>query len=173
MATLRRRLADIADGGSFDLAVLGAGAGGMAAAVFAALNGQRVLLVERTEYLGGTSALSAATTWVPGTRLAATVGAEDSRDKVSGFLDRAVGNRAPKALREAFLDAGPRRSTRCSTGPRCSSAPAPSIPTTSTSSKAPPPAAARSSPSPSTVAPSAPTWRWSARRSRSSPSSAA
>ena len=70
-------------------------------------NGQRVLLVERTEYLGGTSALSAATTWVPGTRLAATVGADDSREKVSGFLDRAVGNRAPKALREAFLDAGP------------------------------------------------------------------
>ena len=47
--------------------------------------GQRVLLVERTEYLGGTSALSAATTWVPGTRLAATVGADDSREKVSGL----------------------------------------------------------------------------------------
>ena len=107
MATSAGKLADIAEGASFDMAVLGAGAGGMAAAVFAALNGQRVLLVERTEYLGGTSALSAATTWVPGTRLAATVAADDSRDKVSGFLDRAVGNRAPKALREAFLDAGP------------------------------------------------------------------
>jgi succinate dehydrogenase/fumarate reductase flavoprotein subunit len=100
-------LAGIEDGTQFDVAVLGAGAGGMAAAVFAALEGRRVLLVERTEYLGGTSALSAATTWVPGTRLAATVGAEDSREKVSGFLDRAVGNRAPKALRETFLDAGP------------------------------------------------------------------
>ena len=107
MAKSAGKLADIAEGASFDLVVLGAGAGGMAAAVFAALNGQRVLLVERTEYLGGTSALSAATTWVPGTRLAATVAADDSRDKVSGFLDRAVGNRAPKALREAFLDAGP------------------------------------------------------------------
>ncbi len=100
-------LAGIVEGTAYDVVVLGAGAGGMAAAVFAALDGQRVLLVERTEYLGGTSALSAATTWVPGTRLAATVGAEDSRETVSGFLDRAVGNRAPKALREAFLDAGP------------------------------------------------------------------
>ncbi|HET9068385.1 MAG TPA: FAD-dependent oxidoreductase [Amaricoccus sp.] len=107
MAAAAGTLAGIADGTTFDVAVLGAGAGGMAAAVFAALNGQRVLLVERTEYLGGTSALSAATTWVPGTRLAATVGAEDSREAVSGFLDRAIGNRAPKALREAFLDAGP------------------------------------------------------------------
>lgn len=100
-------LSEIPDGAAFDVAVLGAGAGGMAAAVFAALEGQRVLLVERTEYLGGTSALSAATTWVPGTRLAADVGSEDTRENVSGFLDRAVGNRAPKALREAFLDAGP------------------------------------------------------------------
>lgn len=107
MSAMARKLAGIAEGAVFDVAVLGAGAGGMAAAVFAGLNGQRVLLVERTEYLGGTSALSAATTWVPGTRLAATVGAEDSRETVSGFLDRAVGNRAPKALREAFLDAGP------------------------------------------------------------------
>lgn len=107
MVAAAQMLAEVADAAGFDIAVLGAGSGGMAAAVFAALNGQRVLLVERTEYLGGTSALSAATTWVPGTRLAATVGAEDSREKVSGFLDRAVGNRAPKAMREAFLDAGP------------------------------------------------------------------
>ena len=107
MAEAAGKLAAIAEGTAFDVIVLGAGAGGMAAAVFAALEGRSVLLVERTEYLGGTSSLSAATTWVPGTRLAATVGATDSREAVSGFLDRAVGNRAPKALREAFLDAGP------------------------------------------------------------------
>lgn len=107
MAATADGLAGLAEGTAFDIAVLGAGAGGMAAAVFAALKGQRVLLVERTEYLGGTSALSAATAWVPGTRLATTVGASDSREAASGFLDRAVGNRAPKALREAFLDAGP------------------------------------------------------------------
>jgi FAD binding domain len=107
MAAASGKLDDIAEGAAFDVVVLGAGAGGMAAAVFAALEGRSVLLVERTEYLGGTSSLSAATTWVPGTRLAATVGATDSREAVSGFLDRAVGNRAPKALREAFLDAGP------------------------------------------------------------------
>ncbi len=107
MAATADGLAGIAEGTAFDIAVLGAGAGGMAAAVFAALEGRRVLLVERTEYLGGTSALSAATAWVPGTRLAATVGATDSRETASAFLDRAVGNRAPKALREAFLDAGP------------------------------------------------------------------
>ena len=35
------------------------------AALCAAIDGARVLLVERTEYLGGTTALSAATSWVP------------------------------------------------------------------------------------------------------------
>lgn len=95
------------DGATYDVVVLGAGAAGMSAAVFAALEGGRVLLVERTDYLGGTSAFSAATTWVPNTRFRDALGAEDSEEKVLGFLDRAVGNRAPRALREAFVKRGP------------------------------------------------------------------
>src|SRR5690606_20105776 len=35
------------------------------------------------------------------------VGAEDSYEKVLGYLDNAVGNRAPRAMWEAFLKAGP------------------------------------------------------------------
>ena len=92
---------------AFDVAVLGAGAAGMAAAVFAALEGARVILVERTEYLGGTSAYSAATAWIPNTRHARAIGAEDSVDEARAFLDRAVGNRSSAAMREAFLKAGP------------------------------------------------------------------
>lgn len=94
-------------GQSYDVIVLGAGAGGMSAAVFAALAGARVLLVERTAYLGGTTAFSAATTWIPLTHHSRTIGADDSLEKVTGFLDRAVGNRSPRALRDAFLAAGP------------------------------------------------------------------
>ncbi|WP_157017213.1 FAD-dependent oxidoreductase [Mesorhizobium xinjiangense] len=101
---MHRVLADISK--DYDVVVLGSGAGGMSAAVFAALDGARVLLVERTEYLGGTSAYSAATTWIPLTHHAATVDAEDSFEKVSRYLDRAVGNRSPRAMRAAFLDAG-------------------------------------------------------------------
>lgn len=96
----------LSDGQEFDVVVLGAGAAGMAAAIFAGLQGERVLLIERTEYLGGTSALSAATTWVPLTRWSNAFGTDDSSEKVLGFLDRAVGNRAPRALREAFVARG-------------------------------------------------------------------
>ncbi|MDK9696534.1 MAG: FAD-dependent oxidoreductase [Siculibacillus sp.] len=92
---------------AYDLVVVGSGAAGLAAALFAALEGGRVLIVERTEFVGGTTALSAGTTWVPGTRHAATVAAEDDRATASRFLDGVVGDHAPRPLREAFLDAGP------------------------------------------------------------------
>ncbi len=91
---------------SYDIVVLGSGAAGMSAAIFGALEGADVLLVERTEFLGGTSAFSAGTTWIPLTRHAETLGADDSLEKVSGFLDRAVGNQSPRVLRQAFLRAG-------------------------------------------------------------------
>ena len=51
---------------TFDVVVVGAGGAGMSAALFAAIDGARVLLVESTEYVGGTTAYSAGTTWIPG-----------------------------------------------------------------------------------------------------------
>lgn len=98
----------VSDGAVFDVVVLGSGAAGMAAAVFAALDGAKTLLVERTEYLGGTSALSAATTWIPGTRHAAVYNPDDTLDNVRGYLDRTVGNRSSASVREAFLVNGPK-----------------------------------------------------------------
>ena len=57
-----RTIASIPDRASYDFVVVGSGAAGMSAALFAAMRDCRVLLVERTDYVGGTSALSAATT---------------------------------------------------------------------------------------------------------------
>jgi succinate dehydrogenase/fumarate reductase flavoprotein subunit len=91
-----------------DLLVIGAGGAGMAAALFGALDGLRVLLVERTGLLGGTTALSAGTIWVPATHLAASVGAgEDSAERAATFLRHAVGNHSSEAMRRAFLAHGP------------------------------------------------------------------
>ncbi len=92
---------------TFDIAVIGSGAGGLSAAVFAALNGARVIVIESTEYVGGTSALSAATAWVPGTRLATDVGSHDTIEDARRYLDNAVGNKSSSALRDAFLQNGP------------------------------------------------------------------
>ncbi|MFG1363869.1 FAD-dependent oxidoreductase [Xanthobacter versatilis] len=90
-----------------DLVVVGSGAGGMATALFAAIAGLKVLLVERTEYVGGTTALSAATTWIPMNRHSSEVAVDDSLDKAERFLDGVVGNRSPAVLRRAFLESGP------------------------------------------------------------------
>ncbi|MGR6808612.1 FAD-dependent oxidoreductase (plasmid) [Sphaerotilus natans] len=90
----------------FDLIVVGAGGAGLTAALCAAIDGARVLLVERTAQVGGTTALSGGTTWVPLTHHAATVNPHDSRAAVERYLDLAVGEHAPRALRQAFLDHG-------------------------------------------------------------------
>ncbi len=95
-----------AEGRSYDVVVVGAGGAGMAAALYAALDGASVLLVERTGVVGGTTAWSAATTWVPGTHHAKEVNPADTLAETARYLDHAVGERAPRAVREAFLRHG-------------------------------------------------------------------
>jgi glycine/D-amino acid oxidase-like deaminating enzyme len=103
---MRSSLRALPDDTVFDLVVLGAGGAGMSAALFAAIAGARVLLVESTAQVGGSTAYSAGTTWVPGTHLAPQVNPEDTLADAARFLDNAVGERAPRALREAFLAHG-------------------------------------------------------------------
>ncbi len=99
-------LKDLPADARYDLVVIGAGGAGMAAALFAALEGQQVLLVERTEHVGGTTAWSAGTTWVPGTHHAAKVNPGDTLADAARYLTNAIGERTPAALRQAFLDHG-------------------------------------------------------------------
>ncbi|MFM0325120.1 FAD-dependent oxidoreductase [Caballeronia glebae] len=93
---------------TFDVIVVGAGGAGMSAALVAAIDGARVLLVESTEYVGGTTAYSAGTTWIPASMHAASVNPDDSSANAEAFLDRAVGGRSSAAIRRAFLHAGPK-----------------------------------------------------------------
>ena len=99
-------LESLADGAEVDIVVLGAGGAGLSAAVLAAAQGARVVLVESTDLVGGTTAYSAGTTWVPGTPLGATVNNKDSAEEVSRFLDSAVGMHASPALRQALVAHG-------------------------------------------------------------------
>ncbi|MDB5928978.1 MAG: fumarate reductase/succinate dehydrogenase flavoprotein domain protein, partial [Polaromonas sp.] len=108
MELLDNGLSALPESASFDVVVIGAGGAGMAAALYAAIDGATVLLVERSEFVGGTTAWSGGTTWIPGTRHAATVNPADTLANARRYLDNAVGERTPAALRQAFLDNGPR-----------------------------------------------------------------
>lgn len=90
-----------------DLIVIGAGGAGMACALFGAIQGLRVLLLESTEHVGGTTAFSAGTVWVPNSTHAAEVGARDSVAQAAAYLNRVAGPHGDPALRAAFLQHGP------------------------------------------------------------------
>lgn len=89
-----------------DLLVCGAGAGGMTTALVAALEGLNVLLVEKTDMVGGTTSTSGGTTWIPGTHLSEQAGVPDRVEDARAFLDAVVANRGGGRLREAFLESG-------------------------------------------------------------------
>src|SRR5206468_3683609 len=72
--------------------MVGAGAAGMATALAAALEGLDVILCEKSGQVGGTTATSAGTVWIPGdapdaeTYLRSLMGDSMPRDKVAAYL---------------------------------------------------------------------------------------
>jgi len=106
MNILRAGQGHLPEQASFDVVVLGAGGAGMATALCLAQAGQQVLLLESTACVGGTTALSAGTAWIPLSTHGAQVNPADTREAVETYLDAAVGDAAPRAMRQAFLDAG-------------------------------------------------------------------
>ena len=93
---------------SFDLVVLGAGAGGLTAATVAALHGLSTLLLEKSGYVGGTTAISGGMVWVPNNHLMREAGISDSLDAARTYLAATVREETARAKLEAYLDAAPR-----------------------------------------------------------------
>lgn len=91
-----------------DLLVLGSGAAGLSAALTGVQEGLDVLVLEKTEYIGGTTAYSAGTCWIPDNHFQRQAGTTDDAERAERYLDRLVGEKSDKALRQAYLDHGPR-----------------------------------------------------------------
>jgi FAD binding domain len=88
-----------------DLLVLGNGAAGMTAALTASVLGLDVLLVEKTAMVGGTTARSAGSVWVPNSRHSAP--GNDSPENALRYLRAVLGNRLDETRVRAFLAAAP------------------------------------------------------------------
>jgi succinate dehydrogenase/fumarate reductase flavoprotein subunit len=92
----------------YDVVVMGSGAAGLTAALVAAKAGLKVAVLEKAEHFGGTTAISGGGVWIPGSPQARTAGVQDSADIARSYALGVVGNRAEKALIDAYIDTGPR-----------------------------------------------------------------
>jgi succinate dehydrogenase/fumarate reductase flavoprotein subunit len=90
-----------------DVIVAGSGSAGMATAIVAAKSGLKVLLVEKSPYFGGATALSGGGCWIPNNHQMASIGASDTPDAGLQYLQAVVGNWLRPDLAEAFLTTGP------------------------------------------------------------------
>lgn len=86
-----------------DVVVVGAGAGGMAAALTASIEGLSVLILEKTDKIGGSTAISGGVVWAPANSHAAATGNPDSPERAMAYLDTIVGDTTPKELQRSFV----------------------------------------------------------------------
>jgi 3-oxosteroid 1-dehydrogenase len=92
----------------FDVVVLGTGAAGLVAALAAAERGASVGLFEKTDRVGGTTAISGGGCWVPCNAQMAASGIADSRDDALRYLASLSFGHIRPGFAEAFVDDGPR-----------------------------------------------------------------
>lgn len=88
-----------------DLLILGAGAGGLTAALVGKCEGLDVLICEKTALVGGTTATSGGTAWVPGNSLSRKTSHPDNLEAARTYLTAEIGPDA-SGLRDAFLSSG-------------------------------------------------------------------
>jgi 3-oxosteroid 1-dehydrogenase len=94
-----------------DLLIIGSGGASICAALVAKDAGAEPLIVEKTDKLGGSTALSGGVLWVPNNSLMKREGVEDSFEKASTYLEACsagAGAAASPERRRAFLEQAPR-----------------------------------------------------------------
>ena len=91
----------------WDVIVVGSGAGAMTSAAIAADRGLSVLVVEKSDKFGGTSAISGGGIWIPNNHYFAAKGGKDSYDKALQYIMTAGGGRADETKVRAYLDHAP------------------------------------------------------------------
>lgn len=91
-----------------DAVVVGSGGAALTAATMAHDGGAEVLVLEKADMIGGTTAVSGGVAWLPGNHHMAEVGIPDSREDALAYLRRLTnGHEHDPAVLEAFVDTAP------------------------------------------------------------------
>lgn len=92
---------------SYDVVVVGSGAGAMSTAIVAADKGLSVVVIEKTDQYGGTSALSGGGIWIPNNHHFKAKGGGDSRELAMTYLQESTQGEVDEKLLDAYLDHAP------------------------------------------------------------------
>ncbi len=92
---------------SHDVVILGSGAAGLVAAIAASDEGADVGVFEKSELLGGTSAMSGGIVWMPNNHLQSEAGKEDSRQDALDYLGALALGQIDSDMAATFVDEGP------------------------------------------------------------------
>ncbi len=97
---------------TFDFVIVGSGGGSMCAALVLRQAGKSVLILEKTDLVGGTTAISGGVMWIPDNRFMKSEGVADSREQATAYLDAVVGDHddtpgANRQRRLAYVEEAP------------------------------------------------------------------
>ncbi len=96
-----------ADGLEFDFVVCGGGGAGMTAALAAARQGLSTVVIEKTDWFGGSTARSGGGVWIPGNSVLRRAGVKDTPEQASTYLAHVAGDGVKLARQQALLAHGP------------------------------------------------------------------
>lgn len=90
-----------------DVLIVGSGAGALTAAVTALHGGARVLIVEKSDRYGGTSAMSGGGIWIPASENAKRRGIDDSVEDAYLYMKTVIGDQVSDARIRRFVETAP------------------------------------------------------------------
>ncbi len=91
-----------------DVLVIGAGAGGLSTAIVAKKAGLDVIVIEKADFFGGTTAFSGGVLWIPNNHLGKAQNSGDSPDLARTYLRAEAGKHYNAPAVDAFLENGPK-----------------------------------------------------------------
>lgn len=89
-----------------DVVVVGSGGGAFTSAILAHDNGAKAVILEKSDKVGGTTAVSGGAMWLPLNKHMASLGIEDSREEALAYCKKLTDGRATDSMVETYVDNG-------------------------------------------------------------------